>query len=62
MFGFGGGSDNEGPEFSTTTRFSGLPATTTPRTNIFAVDLFVSPGHTIVPNPGPFPLVRLPAW
>ena len=69
MFAFGGGSELfssangstvEGPEFSTTTRFTGVPATTTPHTNVFAVALFQPPEHTAV-SPGPFGffLVRL---
>ena len=71
VFGLGGGSELfsnangstvEGPEFSTTTRFTGVPATTTPNTNVFAVALYVPPGHTAV-SPGPFGffLVRLPS-
>ena len=58
LFSFGGvGAYDTGPEFSTTARFTGLAATATPDTNVFAVDLFLCPdaspcsaGGTLVPN------------
>jgi len=43
---------NIGFEFSATTRFHNLPATTTPNTNVFAVNLFV-------PNANPPPALLL---
>ncbi len=64
---FAGTQRSVGFEFSTTTRFHNLPATTTPNTNVFAVNLFVPnanppPALLRVPDPvPPFPLVRLPA-
>ena len=71
VFSYGGGSELfslpaagstvRGPEFTTTTRFTGVPGTTTPNTNVFAVDIFVLPKN-LATSSGPFGffLVRLP--